>query len=72
MKNENSFVSMSYELNRNFRVKVGRLLVGWSGLVLRVGYDRAVLYLSKALRSKSDVKRFKCQSLGVYVSFYVK
>lgn len=72
MSNRSDCKSMSYEMNRNFRVKVGRLLVGWSGLVLRVGYDRACLYLSKALRSASDVKRFKCQSLGVYVSFYVK
>ena len=59
-------------LNHNFRVKVGRNLVGWSGLVRYLGFDRAVHFLIKALRSLDDKVVFRVSSLKVNVVFYVK
>ena len=55
-------------MNKNFKVKYGRLLVGFSGLVARIGFERVQLLLGKALRSRSQVKRFMVK--GVVVSFY--
>lgn len=58
------------KMNSNFRVKFNSLLVGYSGLVLRLGSDRANLFISKALRSSSQCKRFN-GSFGT-VCFYAK
>lgn len=59
-------------MNSNFRVKVGRQLVGWSGFVRFCGEKLATHILQKALRSRSDVFRYKATKLGVYVTFYAK
>lgn len=59
-------------MNANFRVKVGRQLVGWSGFVRLCGEKLATLILQKVLRSRGDVFRYKATKLGVYVTFYAK
>lgn len=61
---------MSKLMNRNFRVKYGRTLVGYTGLVLRIGLDRANLLISKMLRTSVQKKSFKVK--GVCVTFYCK
>lgn len=58
----------SKDFNKNFKVKYGRLLVGFSGLVARIGFQRVQLLLGKALRSTKQVIRFMVK--GVQVSFY--
>lgn len=57
-------------MNQNFRVKFNRLLVGYSGLVARIGEDRANLLISRMLRTTCQCKRFKVK--GDVVSFYCK
>lgn len=61
---------MSKLFNKNFRVKVGNYLVGWSGFCSMVGEARACHLLCKALKAKSDKVVFKYR--GLPVSFYVK
>ena len=69
--NCSEYLVLRKSMNRNFRVKVGSKLVGFSGFVLAVGYERAKAILMKALRLiVSDVFRFKTR-FGI-VSFYVK
>lgn len=58
-------------MNSNFRVKVGRQLVGWPGFV-RLCCEKLAIHIQKALRSKCDVFRYKATKLGVYVTFYAK
>lgn len=59
-------------MNANFRVKVGRSLVGFSCLVLRVGYEYAKTLVQRIYRRFSlDVHRVKLYN-GVVVSFYAK
>lgn len=61
-------------MNRNFRVKVGSSLVGFSGLVIRFGYQRVERMLCRlilmACHRRLDVVRFRY--LGSVVSFYAK
>lgn len=61
---------MSYQMNKNFKVKFNRLLVGYSGLVNRIGRERADVLISRMLRTTCQVKRFKVK--GDVVSFYCK
>lgn len=61
---------MSYEMNKNFRVKFNRLLVGYSGLCKRIGVDRANLLISRMLRTTCQSKCFRVK--GNKVIFYCK
>lgn len=61
---------MSKELNKNFRVKYDRLLVGYTGLCARVGVERANHLISKMLRTTVQSKRFRVN--GHCVTFYCK
>lgn len=61
---------MSYEMNKNFRVKFNNFLVGYSGLCLRIGVDRANLLISRMLRTNVQSKCFKVK--GNNVKFYCK
>lgn len=63
---------MSKILNKNFRLKIGRTLYGYSGGCRLLGEKRLCHILQKALRSKGDVFRYKVSSLGLVVSLYVK
>lgn len=58
----------SYELNKNFRVKVNNQLVGFAGLVRLVGYERAKASFQRALRS--DVQVFSRRFSGLTIKFY--
>lgn len=57
-------------MNRNFRVKVNRLLVGYSGLCKLIGKRYANHLITKALRSNAQVIVFK-NKFG-YIKFYSK
>lgn len=59
---------LRYKMNRSFKVKVGNRLVGYSGLVLSFGAERANVLISRALRSIKQVVSFLVK--GVKVSFY--
>lgn len=57
-------------MNKNFRVKFNRLLVGYSGLVARIGKDRADVLISRMLRTTVQSKYFRVN--GNNVTFYCK
>lgn len=57
-------------MNKNFRVKFNRLLVGYSGLCCRIGVERANHLISKMLRTSVQSKAFKVS--GNVVKFYCK
>ena len=63
---------MSTILNKNFRVKVGRFLVGYAGMCRLLGQRRADMIICKALRCRDDVFRYKCTKENVVVSLYVR
>lgn len=65
-------VSYSVTLNRNFRIKVGRQLVGYSGAGLLLGFDYLNHIIDKAMRSKSQIFRYKAQKLDILVLLYSK
>ena len=69
---ENYSLSDSVLLNRNFRLKIGRTLYGYTGACHLLGEKRVNALLSKALRCPNDVFRFKSQSLNLMVCFYAK
>lgn len=70
----NSFQSEIGKLmNSNFRVKFGRTLVGYTGLVLRLGAlsaNRVILDMYKNLRS--DKRTFWSRNFECPYTFYVK
>lgn len=57
-------------MNRNFKVKAGRTLVGFSGLCKIVGVLRAENLVSRALRSTKQVFVVKLPSLHFKIYFY--
>lgn len=61
-------VFTSYEVNKNFRVKVNNQLVGFAGLVRLAGYERAKASFQRALRSDCQVfcRRFS----GLTIKYY--
>ena len=61
---------MSKLMNRNFRVKFGRNLVGYAGLCAAIGVERANHLITKMMRSSLYKKVFVVK--GVKVSFYSK
>lgn len=61
---------MRKEMNKNFRVKFNRLLVGYSGLCSLIGVDRANVLISRMLRTNVQSKQFKVR--GNIISFYCK
>ncbi len=65
-------MTMSKLLNKNFLCKIGRTLYGWSGMVRILGKDLAEHILTKALRSKKQVFRYKATKLGCVVHLYSK
>lgn len=64
--------SLSVEMNRNYRVKVGRNLVGYSGLTNLLGFMCANHLIEKCRSLKTDIKRFYAPNLNCYVIFYLK
>lgn len=73
MKTFNSYsVRYSVSMNREFRVKVGSSLVGYSGAGLLLGFELLNHIIDKALRSKSQIYRYKAQKLDCYVILYSK
>lgn len=64
---------LSVELNRNYRVKVNDRLVGYSGLCLSLGFEKANYYIEKCRRIRnSQKKRFRDASTSLVVTFYLK
>ena len=71
--NDYSF-ELSVLMNRNFRVKVGRTLVGYTGLCLSIGFLRAnhliQKCLTRSLPKKGSLSSRICSSGKV--SVYIK
>ena len=63
---------MSKILNRNFLCKIGRTLYGYSGACRILGQRLIDHIISKALRCKNDVFRYKVTHLNLYVCLYAK
>lgn len=61
---------MSKLMNRNFRVKFGNRLVGYSGLCLAIGVECANHLITKTMRTNLYKKVFLVK--GVKLSFYAK
>lgn len=57
-------------MNKNFRVKFGRNLVGYVGLCVAIGVERANHLITKMMRTNIYKKVFVVK--GVKVSFYSK
>lgn len=60
----------SYEVNKNFRVKVNDQLVGYSGLVRLAGFERAQASFQRAIRS--DVQVFVRRFSGITIKYYAR
>ena len=63
---------MSKLMNKNFLVKIGRLLYGYSGACRLLGKEYFDHLLVKALRIKMDKIVFRVSRLNVNVAFYLK
>ena len=60
-------------MNRNFRVKFGRILVGYTGLVLRLGALSANLVILDMHRNlRYDKRSFRSVKCNCTFTFYVK
>lgn len=66
----NDWYSVSKFMNHNFLVKVGRDLVGFTGAVLRLGYDLVCHILQKAYRCMNYKFSYKCTALNCVVCLY--
>lgn len=64
--------SLSIEMNRNYRVKVGKSLVGYLGLTNLLGFMYANHLIEKCRNLKNDKKCFYAPHLDCTVTFYLK
>lgn len=62
---------MRKEMNKNFKVKVDRILVGYAGLVSAVSSCNVDELIRRALSCQDDVYRLKCLTKNHKISFYV-